>query len=437
MLRPFLALLSTALFALPAAAQTLDIYFIDVEGGQATLYVSPAGESLLVDAGNPGDRDLNRILEVLALAGVDELDHMVLTHYHGDHYGSLLPLAERIPIRNFYDHGLSVEDRPNVRTWEAQYAAVYARGNHTVVKPGDRIPFAGTQVTVMSSHGEVSRTPIAGARGAGLPNAACSTFVEKDESTAFDPDNDSSVGFVMSYGDFRTVNFGDLTWNREGRMMCPNNPIGTVDLYLTSHHGLERSGSPALVHGLEPRVIVMNNGTRKGGTVPALQVMHSSPGLQDLWQLHWAYAGLAEYNAPGVFIANLDEPSILATILNPPPPAAPAAGGAAPGAGAGRGGAAGPGAGGAAPGAGPGAGPGAPGAPGAPAAGGRAGGPPAGAPAGAPPQGGRGGAGGGGQAGTPAAHAPAHYIKVSARNDGSFTVTNSRNGFTKSYAAVD
>jgi hypothetical protein len=153
--------------------------------------------------------------------------------------------------------------------------------NRTIVKPGDRIPFAGTQVVVMSIHGEVSNIPIPGARGAGAPNPACATFTERDESQAFDPDNDSSVGFVMSYGSFRTVNFGDLTWNREGRMMCPNNPIGTVDLYLTSHHGLDRSGSAALVHALQPRAVVMNNGTRKGGTVPAFQILHSSPGRHD------------------------------------------------------------------------------------------------------------------------------------------------------------
>jgi hypothetical protein len=335
-----------------------------------------------------------------------------------DHYGSLLALAERIPIRNFYDHGASVEDRPQTRSWEAQYAEVYARGNHTVLKPGDRIPFSGTQVFVMSSHGEVSNTPIPGARGAGAPNPACASFTERDESTAFDPDNDSSVGFVMSFGNFRTVDFGDLTWNREGRMMCPNNPIGTVDLYLTSHHGLDRSGSPALVHGLQPRVVVMNNGTRKGGTVSAFQVIHSSPGLEDLWQLHWAYAGLADYNAPGLFIANLDEPSILATIINPPAPAGGAPGAGAPAAG-GRG-AAGPAGGAGAPGAGPGVG--------APAG-------PAGAAA-AP--GGRGGGGrGGGAPGTPAAHTPAYDIKVSASSDGSFTVTNSRNGFTKSYGPAN
>jgi hypothetical protein len=172
------------------------------------------------------------------------------------------------------------------------------------------------------------------------------------------------------------------------------------------------------VHGLQPRVVVMNNGTRKGGTVPAFQVIHSSPGLEDLWQLHWAYAGLADYNAPGLFIANLDEPSILATIINPPAPAGGAPGAGAPAAG-GRG-AAGPAGGAGAPGAGPGVG--------APAG-------PAGAAA-AP--GGRGGGGrGGGAPGTPAAHTPAYYIKVSASSDGSFTVTNSRNGFTKSYGPAN
>jgi competence protein ComEC len=353
----------------PASGKTLDIYFIDTEGGQATLYVSPSGQTLLVDTGNAGERDSGRILEVLKVAGVTQIDHMFLTHYHGDHYGSMPELSKRIPIKHFYDHGESVEkERPNVAAFLKAYADIVSNGVRTVVKPGDKIAFAGTNVTVVTSDGNALRTPIAKAPGAGRANPACASFKERDESKV-DPDNHQSAGFVMAYGKFRTINLGDLTWSREFRLMCPSNPIGTVDLYLTTHHGLDQSGSPAFVHAVQPRVAIMNNGTRKGGHVQTYQILESSPGLEDLWQLHWSYWGGVEHNAPGVMIANIDEPAQLAAIVSGP---------AAPG-----------------------------------------------QTAVAPP------AGPGGNAN----HAPAHYLKVTARSDGSFTVMNSRNGYSKSYGA--
>ena len=354
----------------PASGRALDIYFIDTEGGQSTLYVSPSGQTLLVDTGNAGERDLGRILEVLKVADVKQIDHLFLTHYHGDHYGSMLELSKRIPIKHFYDHGESVEmDRPNVAAFAKVYAEIVSKSVRTVVKPGDKIALAGTDITVVTSAGNVLQTPIAKAPGAGRPNAACASFKERDESKV-DPDNHQSAGFVMSYGRFRMVNLGDFTWNREFKLMCPNNPIGTVDLYLTSHHGLDQSGSAALVHGLRPRVAIMNNGTRKGGHVQTAQTLESSPGLEDRWQLHWSYWDGVEHNAPGVMIANVDEPAQLAAILTGPAPGAPPTSPAPP-------------------------------------------------------------AGPGGNAG----HTPAYYLKVSARVDGSFQVTNSRNGYSKTYGA--
>lgn len=354
----------------PASGKTLDIYFIDTEGGQATLYVSPSGQTLLVDTGNAGERDLGRILEVLNLARVKQIDHMFLTHYHGDHYGSMPELSKRIPIAHFYDHGESVEkERPNVAKFLSAYADIVRSGVRRVVKPGDTIAFAGADVTVVISDGNVVQTPIAKAPGAGRPNPACASFKERDESKV-DPDNHHSAGFVLAFGRFRTINLGDFTWNREFKLVCPANPIGTVDLYLTTHHGLDQSGSAAFVHAIQPRVAIVNNGTRKGGHVQTYQILESSPGLEDLWQLHWSYWGGVEHNTSGVMIANIDEPAQLAAIVS---------GAAAPSQ----------------------------------------------TTAAAPP------AGPGGNAN----HAPAHYLKVTARTDGSFTVMNSRNGYSKTYAA--
>lgn len=349
----------------PAQAQagkTLDMYFIDTEGGQATLYVSPAGETLLVDAGNSGERDLNRILEVLKLAGVKQLDHFWMTHYHGDHYGSLIDISKQVPIKRLYDHGASVEgDRPNIQKFQAAYAELYKGIPRTIVKPGDRLALAGTETIAVMSDSVPLKTALPKAPGAGMANPGCAAHKERDESKV-DPDNHHSAGFVMNYGRFRTINLGDLTWSREFMLVCPNNPIGTVDLYLTNHHGLDQSGAPAFVHAIRPRVAIMNNGTRKGGAVQTFQTLEASPGLEGVWQLHWSYAGGVEHNTPGVMIANLDQPDQLSAIVGgaPTPPA---------------------------------------------------------------------GAGGN------AAHAPAHYLKVSARNDGSFTVTNSRNGYSRTYAA--
>jgi beta-lactamase superfamily II metal-dependent hydrolase len=382
------------------APKTFDTYVIDVEGGHAILYVSPSGEALLEDTGSPGGRDVQRIMDVLDAAGIKQIDHMLLTHYHGDHVGGLEELATKIPIKHYYDHGETSEPKEQVPGFQAMYAKLHANIPRTVLKPGDRIAFAGVNVTVVTSNGEVIKTPLP---GGGKPNPECASFVPKDESRV-DPDNPMSVGVVYTFGKFRSINLGDYTWNAEQKLMCPNNPIGTVDVYETSHHGIDQSGSAALVHALAPRVAIMHNSTRKGGPIQTMQILHTSPGLEDIWQLHWAYGAGVEQNSPGLFIANIEDPAVLAGVI-------------AGGAGGGRG-----------PGAGPGAGPGGP-PPQAPPAG-AAPGAPAGGGAGMPGRGGMGGPGGrGGHTG------PAFWIKVSAQTDGSFTVTNTRNNFTKTYNA--
>jgi len=400
-------------------AKPLDIYVVDTEGGKAALWVSPSGQSLLIDSGNPGNRDLDRIMAAIKDAGLKQIDFLVSTHYHGDHIGGLTELAKQIPIVHFIDHGPSVEEREQVQGFQAAYAELYGKAKHTVVKPGDKIPIAGLDWRIVSSAGNVLKTPLP---GGGKPNPACAGVAPKDASPT--DDNGQSVGSVITFGQFRAIDLGDLLWNKENDLMCPNNPIGTVDAYFVTHHGLDQSGSPALVFGLQPRVAIMQNGTRKGAGTEAMKTMRSSPGLEDIWQLHWSYNAGLELNSAGVFIANIDDAATIAGVLT----AVPRGGG--PG-GAARGGQGAPagappaGAGASAPTGQP---AGAPAAPSPAAAGAPQGGAPGAAGGGAP------GAGGGRGGAAGAAHTPAYWIKMSVQPDGTFTVTNSRNGFSKTYA---
>jgi beta-lactamase superfamily II metal-dependent hydrolase len=439
MKRTFITLASAvALAAAAAAAQapnaprasagkTLDIYAIDTEGGGSTLFVTPTGQSLLIDTGSPGERDHTRIMEVLKAANVTRLDYMLSSHYHVDHVGGLAQLAAAMPIGMYVDHGPTVEEREQVANFQATYAELKAKAKSMVVKPGDRLPITGVEWRIVTSAGKAITAPISGAPGAGRPNAACVNSEPRDNPR--DPENGQSVGSHITFGQFRTIMLGDLLWNNELDLMCPQNRMGTIDLYLVSHHGTDPSGSPALVHGIAPRVAVMQNGVTKGGTVQTATTLRTSPGFEDLWQLHWSHNVLLEHNAPGVMIANMSDPAVVAGLLTAPPRAGgPGGGGRQGGGAAGAPGPPGPGA--PAPPAGqqPPAAP--PQAAPAPAAGGPAvaGPPPPGRAAGPGAPGGRGGRGGG-----QPPHVPAHWIKISAQADGSFTVTNSRNGFSKTY----
>jgi beta-lactamase superfamily II metal-dependent hydrolase len=292
-----------SLGAHPTQAQdALQVYLVDVEGGGATLFVSPAGESLLVDTGNGGaaaERDAGRIVDAMRDAGVSEIDHLITTHWHGDHWGAMAAVAERVPIRHFIDHGPTVETSEAAQSFLANtYPTLLEGATHTVVQPGDKIPFAGLEVTVMTSAKRVIDRPIP---GGGEPNPYCDAFVPQEEDEG---ENAQSVGIVLDFGDLRVLHLGDLTWNTEFELMCPNNPIGPVDLFVVSHHGQPISNSAVLVHAIEPRVAIMNNGTRKGGQPEAMRILHSAPGLEDLWQLHFSELSGQEYTVPGVFIAN-------------------------------------------------------------------------------------------------------------------------------------
>jgi beta-lactamase superfamily II metal-dependent hydrolase len=294
--------LLTAL-ALSLAARELEIHFIDVEGGQATLIVSPSGESLLVDAGWPGfnNRDADRIIAAAKKSGLSAIDYLMVTHHHRDHVGGVEQLAAKFPVRTFVDDGENRETGKGPEELNASYAKALATGKHLKVRPGDKIPVKGLDITVLTADGERIDKPVA---GGGAANPACAGAQKK----ADDPtENARSVGILVKRGKFRFVDLGDLTWNKEIDLVCPTNRIGEVDVYLTTHHGMDISGPAQIVHALKPRVAIMNNGAKKGASPSAWQVIKNSPGLEDFWQVHFAVAAGKENNVAEDHIANLDE----------------------------------------------------------------------------------------------------------------------------------
>jgi len=285
------------------AAKPLEIWFIDVEGGQSTLFVAPSGESMLIDTGWRGynGRDTDRIMKVAKKAHVKKITDVLITHYHRDHVGGAPQLIERIPVGTFFDHGPNMEDSKVTKADYADYERILPRAQHVVVHAGDTIPLKGVGVHVVSANGNVIASPLP---GAGQENPACSTAKQKEVDTS---ENAFSAGVVVTYGNFRMLDLGDLTWNKELQLACPVNKIGSIDLYLTTHHGLDQSNSPQIVDAIHPRVAIMNNGARKGGSPSAWEVVHSAPGLADLWQLHYAVESGKDHNVPDPFIANLYE----------------------------------------------------------------------------------------------------------------------------------
>ncbi len=349
------ALLAVAIgaiiFASPAAQspalKTLDMYLIDVEGGNATLVVTPARETVLIDTGNGGvaaARDAGRIMDAVKEAGVSQIDALVTSHWHGDHMGAMAELATRIPIRHYLDHGGNVQPAAAVDEFlQKVYPSLLAKSRHTVVKAGDTLPLTGVEWRFVTSARDVIKSPLPGAGG---QNPHCAGFkphtVNPVSGGALgNTEDEHSVGTHVTFGKFRALYLADFPYNKEFELMCPVNRLGTVDFLLVSRHGQHSSNSEALVHALRPRVGAINNGIQKGGQPETMRVLHASPGLEDLWQLHVAKLSGPEYGIPGMFVANVvDDPQ----------------------------------------------------------------------------------------------HVPANWIKISAQADGTFAVTNSRNGFSKRYA---
>jgi competence protein ComEC len=295
-----IVLFSAAL--LPAASRDLEIYWIDAEGGAATLIVAPSGESMLVDTANrtPDDRDAKRILAAAQQAGLKKIDILLTTHFHADHIGAMAALAKLIPIEMYMDHGESVElARPQVAANYKAYEELSA-GRRKSLNAGDKIPLKGVDIEVIMSAGQAITKAL---KGGGATNPACADF--KEHAPEQDPDNDQSVGIVLKFGKFDFIDMGDLTWNYEQKLVCPANLIGKVDLYQTTHHGLERSNSPQFVWAIQPTVAVMNNGPRKGGPASVFEVLRKSPGLEDIWQGHLALGTPKDVNTDEKMIANL------------------------------------------------------------------------------------------------------------------------------------
>lgn len=302
-----LALLWVALFSPAVAARSkqklLQIYFLDTEGGQATLVAPPSGHGLLFDAGWPGGRDAARIVAAVKDAKVKHLDYLVVTHFHGDHAGGIPDLAQLIKVGTFVDHGPTMEDSEASHRVYAAYQKIADKTKHLTVKPGDGLPMKDVTVKVLTAAGEHIADPLA---GAGTANSFCDLL---STPPIDDTENSRSVGTLITFGKFRFLDMGDLSEKQELELACPNNMIGTVDLYLVTHHGAVGSNAKAMVWGLAPRVAVMENGVDKGDDPATWQIIHDSPGLEDLWQLHLSATGELPRNVAGRFIANLNSKS--------------------------------------------------------------------------------------------------------------------------------
>jgi len=301
--------------AKPAAGKgDLRVYFVDVEGGQSTLFVAPSGESMLVDTGSPDrntvtPRDASRIAAVCKLAGVTKIDNLVITHYHSDHVGGLPQLVALVPVGRFIDHGPNTEGAEvqggasTIAGYDA-YQKVLAdtKADHLTVHPGDFLPIKAFKVEVVSGNGDVIAKPLA---AGGQPNPACDTSPKKDPEG---DENERSLGMVITFGKTRILDLGDLTWAKEPGLVCPVNKLGKFDVYVASHHGLDRSGSPALVDAVAPRIAVIDNSGRKGAAATTIDTIKGSSRLEGLWQLHTAEGNDAAHNTDESHIANLPGP---------------------------------------------------------------------------------------------------------------------------------
>lgn len=291
----------------PASGKPLEIYFVDVEGGQATLFVTPEGESLLIDTGWPGNagRDADRIVAAAKKAGLSKIDFVLLTHYHVDHAGGVPQLSARIPIGAFIDHGANREpgEQETKSSWDAYQKLVSDRHvKRIIAKVGDILPIDGMRAKVVSSDGNLLQDPLP---GAGAKNPGCSMT---EKRPADQTENARSLGTIISFDKVRILDLGDLTWDKEVELLCPIDKLGHVDIFIVSHHGWLQSNSPALLAAITPQVAIMDNGAHKGGSPSSWNTIKNSPKIEDLWQLHFSNEGGVAHNSAEPFIANVSGP---------------------------------------------------------------------------------------------------------------------------------
>jgi len=290
-----------------AMSRNLEIYFIDVLGGAATLIATPDGETVLIDSGWMTDdrRDAKRIYDaVVNRAQLAQIDYCITTHWHRDHFGAILPLSELVPILNFLDRGIDENFAEDPQQYPIQMEAYKkaSKGQSKVLKAGDIIPLKydanGPQLKLVcvASKQEIINID-------GLDNPECAAAQDRPR---VQDDNPNSIAVLLSYGDFQFFCGGDITWMVEKDLVCPKNKLGEIDLYMVDHHGFDLSNNPVFLKSIKPTCAVICNGPRKGASPQVIKDLRALPDCKALYQIHWNIDIPIKDNADPDFIANLN-----------------------------------------------------------------------------------------------------------------------------------